>query len=197
VKSDILITGVGGQGILLTSMILGRAAIKAGMRVRSSETHGMAQRGGSVVSHVRIGDVYSPLIPMGGADFMIAFEPLEAIRNADFLKDGGTIVMNMHAIKPTGSKKKIGSYPPVEDTLMALLEFSNTIPIEAAELAEEAGNPLTLNIVLLGAATALEGFPISERGMREMIKGSVPKKALKANIMAFGLGLGEVREHYL
>jgi indolepyruvate ferredoxin oxidoreductase beta subunit len=144
-----------------------------------------------------MGDVHSPLIPKGGADFLIAFEPLEAIRNADFLKDGCYAVVNTHPIRPTGSKKKIGPYPPVEDILMALMEFSQTIPIEATDLAKEAGNPLTLNIVLLGAVSALEGFPINTKDMLKMIKGSVPKKALDANIKAFELGLNEVREHYL
>lgn len=196
-KTDILITGVGGQGILLTSMAIGRAATKAGMTVRSSETHGMAQRGGGVVSHVRIGDVYSPLIPKNSADFMIAFEPLEAVRNVGYLKDGCDVVLNTSAVKPTGSKKKIGAYPPVEDMLMALMEFSNTIPLEANELAKEAGNPLTLNIVLLGAVSALDGFPINTEDMLKMIKESVPKKALDANMKAFELGLNEVKEHYL
>lgn len=196
-KTDVLITGVGGQGILLTSMVIGRAATKAGMTVRSSETHGMAQRGGGVVSHVRMGDVHSPLIPKGGADFLIAFEPLEAIRNADFIKDGCYAVVNTHPIRPTGSKKKIGHYPPIEDILMALMEFSQTIPIEATELAKEAGNPLTLNVVLLGAVTALKGFPINEEDMVKMIKGSVPPKALEANMNAFELGAKEVKDHYL
>jgi indolepyruvate ferredoxin oxidoreductase beta subunit len=196
-KTDILITGVGGQGILLASTVIGRTAIKAGLSVRSTETHGMAQRGGSVVSHLRIGNVYSPMIPKGSADFLIAFEPLEAVRNADYLKDGCWAVVNTETINPTGEKKKIGNYPPVEDILMALMEFANIIPIDATNLAREAGSPLTLNMVLLGAVAALEGFPLETGDLKGMVKVLVPPKTVETNIKAFESGMREVKDYYL
>jgi indolepyruvate ferredoxin oxidoreductase beta subunit len=196
-KTDILITGVGGQGILLTSTVLGRAAIKAGLKVRSTETHGMAQRGGGVVSHLRIGDVFSPMIPKGEADFLIAFEPLEAIRNADYLREGCHAVVNTEPIIPAGSKKKIGPYPPVEEIIIKLFEFSQVIPIDATKLAREAGSPLTLNIVLLGAVAALEDFPLGEEALLDTIKSSVPPKSLDTNMKAFELGMREVKEYYI
>ncbi|NOZ77334.1 MAG: indolepyruvate oxidoreductase subunit beta [Euryarchaeota archaeon] len=195
-RTDILISGVGGQGILLTTHLIGTAAISMGLKVMGAETHGMAQRGGSVVSHVRIGDVHGPLIPKKGADFLIAFEPLEAARQAEFLKDGGRCIMNTEPVPPVGAKKDIGPYPNVEDMVMALMEFAEVYPIDASALARKAGSPLTLNVVLLGAASACEGFPVDMETLQETISSSVPPKTVDMNLKAFRLGREEIEEYF-
>ncbi len=166
-RTDIMISGVGGQGILLTTHLIGTAAIAQGMKVLGAETHGMAQRGGSVVSHLRIGEVHGPLIPKGSADFLISFEPLEAARTYPFLKDGCRCVVNAAPVPPVGAKKDVGTYPDVGEMLAALMEFAEVYPIDATELAKKAGSPLTLNVVLLGAASACEGFPVDEAALKE------------------------------
>jgi indolepyruvate ferredoxin oxidoreductase beta subunit len=137
------------------------------------------------------------MIPKGEADFLIAFEPLEAIRNADHLREGCHAVVNTEPIIPAGSKKKIGPYPPVEEIIIKLFEFSQVIPIDATKLAREAGSPLTLNIVLLGAVAALEDFPLGEEALLDTIKSSVPPKSLDTNMKAFELGMREVKEYYI
>lgn len=187
-KNNFLISGVGGQGILLFSDILGKAAIKEGLNVRGSETHGMAQRGGSVVSHIRIGNVFSPLIPKGGADFLVAMEPVEALRYVEYLKKDSTSIVNTSTIIPMNVVSKIGRYPRVEDILTELEKFTQVIPVDALELAKEAGSALATNVVLLGALTALEDFPFREKIIMESIKESVPPKTIEINLKALELG---------
>ena len=121
-KIDILIAGVGGQGILTASNVLGVAAIEEGFRIRGSETHGMAQRGGRVVSHVRSGDVHSPLIPKGECDFLLGFEPLEALRSIDFLGKRSTSILNTSPIMPI--QKGIIEYPSLENIINKNLKLA-------------------------------------------------------------------------
>ncbi|RLG57034.1 MAG: indolepyruvate ferredoxin oxidoreductase subunit beta [Candidatus Hydrothermarchaeota archaeon] len=186
-KLSIIITGVGGQGILLASNVLGKAAIYEGYNVIGSETHGMAQRGGSVVSHVRIGNVFSPLIPKGKADYMLAFEPLEALRNAEFLNEKSIAIVNTYPIIPTTLRGEVWKYPKVEKILTELKKFSEVMAINASELARKAGSIKTLNVVMLGAL-ASTNFPLSEENLKRAIREIVPPKTIEINMKAFELG---------
>ena len=148
-----ILAGVGGQGTVLASKLLAQAAMAKGQSVRTAETIGMAQRGGCVVSHVRIGDnMHSPMIPLHGADLIIGFEPAEAVRCLPFLKNGGTVVVNSSAIRPVTSSLGNSSYH-ASDMLSFLQEnVSSLIIIDGAKICEECGSPKVLNVALLGAA---------------------------------------------
>ncbi|MBO5907124.1 MAG: indolepyruvate oxidoreductase subunit beta [Clostridia bacterium] len=182
---NIMIVGVGGQGTLLTSRIIGRAAMKRGYDVKISEVHGMAQRGGSVVTFVRFGDkVYEPVVEEGEADVIIAFERLEALRYAHFLKKDGTIVVNDHRIDPmtvvTGAMK----YP--EGIIETLSENTNLVVIEGLKAALELGNSKVLNSVVLGAAAKKIGFELDT--WLSVISETVPSKTIEINHKAFMVG---------
>lgn len=181
-KCDVIIVGVGGQGILLTSNIISDAALAAGFDVKKSETHGMAQRGGSVVTHVRIGDkVNSILIPKGEADILIASEPVEALRYIDYLGPNGKAIVNSIPIKVPG-------YPDIKQ-VMDELKKNNAVVFDALDLAKKAGHPLTQNTVLVGAASKY--LPLKEEILRNSIKSNVSKK-LEENLKAFDLGRKQI-----
>jgi indolepyruvate ferredoxin oxidoreductase beta subunit len=190
-KTDILIAGVGGQGILLTTNVIGQAAVRKNYKVIGTETHGMAQRGGSVVSHVRIGDVYSPLIPKGHADFLISLEPAEALRNISYLRENGFSIINIVPFIPRISSAK---YPKIEEILENLLELSQAILIDAIKIAEKAGSRLAANIAILGATSAVREFPLNDKLLKEVILESVPPKTVDINLRAFDLGREEALE---
>jgi indolepyruvate ferredoxin oxidoreductase beta subunit len=181
-RYNMLIVGVGGQGILLVSDILSKAALKQDLYVKKSETHGMAQRGGSVMTHVRFSDreVCSPLIPKGSADMILAFEPLEALRYLDYLGEDFKLIVNKNQVA-----SNVRDYPPIEEILEILEKQENTILVDAKKLSLEAGHPLTQNIIMLGVAS--RHIPLKEGILRETIKKTV-KKALKENLKAFDLG---------
>ena len=151
---NIMIVGVGGQGTLLTSRILGGLAIEAGFDVKISEVHGMAQRGGSVVSHVRIGgDVYSPLVPQGQADVLIAFEAAEAVRNIAYLKQGGTVIVNKKVVQPVTASLSGKAFD--ENEMISYLQkvAGNVVAVDTDEACRELGSSKVVNMVLLGAAS--------------------------------------------
>ncbi len=179
-RYNILIVGVGGQGILLISDIVSKAALKQGLYVKKSETHGMAQREGSVITHVRIsdGEVFSPLIPRGSADMILAFEPLEALRYLDYLRKDSVFIVNKNPVN-------VKNYPPLEDVLRAVEKQKNSVLVDAKKLAMEAGHPLTQNIVMLGAGSRY--MPIDSGILRKTIKSGV-KRAVEENLKAFELG---------
>ena len=177
-KCDVIIVGVGGQGILLTSNVISDAALASGFDVKKSETHGMAQRGGSVVTHVRIGDkVNSILIPKGEADILIASEPVEALRYMDYLGPKGIAIVNSTPIK-------VPSYPDMSQ-VYAELNKQGALVFDALAVAKKAGHPLTQNTVLIGAASKY--LPMKEDMIIEAIKENVSKK-LEENLRAFELG---------
>ena len=186
-RVSILITGVGGQGILLASNVIGKAAIYENKKVIGVETHGMAQRGGSVTSHVRIGEVYSPIIPRGEADFMLAFEPLEALRNSEFLGEHSIAIVNTAPIIPIALKGEVWNYPKVEFIIEKLKSLSEVVAVNASELAKQAGNIKTLNVVMLGILSA-KNFPLKEESLKRAISKVVPAKTIEMNIKAFELG---------
>ena len=183
---NVLIAAVGGQGALLAARVLGCHALGQGLDVKVSEIHGMSQRGGSVVTHVRFGrEVFSPVIEKGTADTILAFELLEALRYADYLRPGGTIVVNLQQIAPLPVLIGAASYPANIDAEFAALA-AETIKVNARELAERAGNEKAVNTVLLGVyAGQRKDDRASWQGALE---ASVPQKHLKTNLAAFDLG---------
>ncbi|MGA1874800.1 MAG: indolepyruvate oxidoreductase subunit beta [bacterium] len=191
-KRDILIVGVGGQGIILASEILSDAGMEAGFEVKKSEVHGMSQRGGSVSTHIRFGPrVFSPLIRQGEADFLLAFEMLEALRWVHFLCPEGIIIVNKLKINPTTVSSGFMEYPP---DIERLLDRSGhkVQCVEGLKLAEQAGSPKAMNNVLLGAiSNYLPEIP--EELWLRTIGSRVPPKTRKVNEQAFSLGRHEGR----
>lgn len=191
-KLDLLITGVGGQGAILASDIIGKAAVTAGMPIRAAETHGMAQRGGSVVNHIRVGNDYGSMIPKKGADLLLALEPMEAVRYLDFLKDGGIIIMNTQPIIPVTVTSGLTKYPEVSDILDFLSEKYIVKAFNADDLAYEAGNRLAMNVVMVGAVSGY--LPIPKEILLESVKALVPQKTIEVNLRAFEAGRQKVEE---
>ena len=186
---NIQLAGVGGQGVLLISNIIGAACVKHGLDVLSSEVHGMAQRGGVVLSTVRIGEVYSPMIADGEADVLLAFEPVEAARATEVVSKRTEVVVNTRPIVPFTVGVWGQKYPPVEEVLKALQAMAKkVVAIDAEELAKEAGNKVTTNIVMLGALMGRDIVPIPQEIVRETVSLKVPKKFLDLNLKAFDLG---------
>lgn len=182
---SIMIVGVGGQGTLLASRILGNTVINEGYDVKVSEVHGMSQRGGSVVTYVKFGEkVFSPIIDRGEADIILAFEQLEAYRAMPFLKKGGTMIANNQKINPmpviTGAKE----YP--SDILEKISKNVNLVSVDALSLAKQAGNVKAVNVVLIGVMA--KSTDIAYEKWVETIKTTVPEKFLDVNLKAFELG---------
>lgn len=182
---NIMIVGVGGQGTLLTSRIIGKAAADAGLDVKISEVHGMAQRGGSVVTFVRFGDkVYEPVVEEGQADVIIAFEKLEAARYAHFLKKDGVIILNDCRIDPMTVVIGQSKYP--ENIIESLKTEHEVYAVDALALALSLGNSKVLNSVVLGFAADFIGFD-KELWLRT-VESTVPPKTVQINKAAFDLG---------
>ena len=187
IMTNILIVGVGGQGTLLSSRILGNLFLNEGFDVKVSEVHGMSQRGGSVVTYVRYGDqVNSPLVAKGEAVIILAFEQLEALRWAEYLKPNGRMIMNTQQIDPMPVINGTAEYP--KEIYNKLLESSvNVTQIDALAKATEAGSSKAVNVVLLGVLAKQSEIP-KEKWL-EVIKNTVPPKFLDINIKAFELGM--------
>jgi indolepyruvate ferredoxin oxidoreductase beta subunit len=188
-KTDIFITGVGGQGSLSASRFLGEAAVKAGLKVLVGEIHGMAQRGGIVESTVRIGDVYGPIISDGQADVLLGFEPIETLRAMAKASPKTLIITNTHPIVPATVSMKDDKYPEAEEVLGRIRAISpKVIALDATETAGQAGNTQALNAVLLGVLAGTGVLPFETDLLREVLMGGVPKKALDVNEKAFAMG---------
>jgi len=187
---NVLITGVGGQGVILMSELLGNAAVKEGLKVRGSEVLGMAVRGGPVISMIRLGDeVYGPLIPMGKGDVLVGMEPSEALRNITYLSKSSSVIVDINKVVPTTVLIGKSNYPSLEEILEKLREVAGrVITLDAAQIAEEAGSPLTANIVLLGALFGTGQVPIKVETIKEQIRARFPAKVAPVNIKAFDLG---------
>ena len=182
---NIMIVGVGGQGTLLASRILGRVAIKEGYDVKVSEVHGMSQRGGSVVTYVKYGDeVYSPIIGKGEADIVLAFEILEAYRALPYLRKGGKMIANTQKINPMPVITGAMEYPA--DIEKKLAEKINLQAVDALSLAEQAGTIKAVNVVLIGLLA--KSTSIDKSVWLEAIKETVPEKFVNLNLKAFELG---------
>ncbi|AKB75802.1 Indolepyruvate oxidoreductase subunit IorB [Methanosarcina lacustris Z-7289] len=191
-KLDLLITGVGGQGAILASDIIGKAAVVSGLPIRAAETHGMAQRGGSVVNHIRLGTDLGSMIPKKGADVLLALEPMEAVRYLDFLKDGGVIIVNTQPIIPVTVTSGLAKYPDVQEILDVLSEKYIVKAFNADELASEAGSRLAMNVAMVGAVSGY--LPIPKEILIESVKALVPQKTIEINVRAFEMGRRKVEE---
>ena len=185
---NVSLVGVGGQGILLTSDVLAKTATLAGCDVKKSEIHGMAQRGGSVISQVRFGDkVYSPIIPDGWSDLLVSFDRLETLRWRHLLAAGGKVLMSAVSVTPITVSS--GQQPDVEDLEGRLkTEYPDLIQIDAMRLAGEVGNSRTMNMVIAGPLSTLT--PFSVELWREAMRQRIPAKLLEINLKAFDLGRG-------
>ena len=188
-NKDILICGVGGQGTVLASRIIAAAAMEEGSPVHSAETIGMAQRGGSVTSHVRVGDeAYSPMIPFGAADMILAFEPGEAVRNLRYLRKGGVAVVNTAVTKPVTESLKDTGYDGREMTEY-LKGKCTCIFVDAEEVCKPFGSTKFFNIIMLGVAAGSGHLGLSRETLLKQIGQYVPAKFLDANIRAFSAGI--------
>ncbi len=184
---DVLIVGIGGQGTILASNVLGDACVIEGRHVRGAETHGMSQRGGSVETHIRIDGKFGSLIAPVTADLLIAFDVLEAVRYRHFLKPDGVMIVNREIVVPTSvfsGKQHVPTIDEVEAELKA--GSAKVILVDATSIATQAVNPLAANIVLLGAAS--HKLPLAAESLSEAVRRNVPPKTVQINEKAFDLG---------
>lgn len=184
-KNDVILAGVGGQGLLTIAAVIGEAALKSGLFIKQAEVHGMAQRGGVVQSHVRLSDkpIYSDLISEGSADLILATEPLEALRYLEYLKAEGMVVTNSVPFK------NVPSYPQDDEITRRIEALPHHLLIDAVAIAKEAGSILCANMVMLGAGSSFIGVP--EAALREAIAqvfSSKGEKIVQTNLKGFDLG---------
>ncbi|MCJ7762042.1 indolepyruvate oxidoreductase subunit beta [Candidatus Bathyarchaeota archaeon] len=192
---NIFLCGVGGQGLVLMTTVIGNACAKSGKKVVTGEMYGLSQRSGAVSVHLRIGeDAFSPLISYGDADVLVALEAIEALRYIEYLKKDGVVLMNKRIMHPPIETSKIitakgTKYITVENIVSKLENWTpNIAVIDALKLARESGNVNTENTVFLGCLSALEVFPVEENYIRESISEAVPQKTIEQNLKAFDLG---------
>ena len=190
-KYGIQLVGVGGQGVLLASTVLGSAAVSEDMDAAMSEVHGMAQRGGSVQCTVRIGqDVLRPLLSQGEANVLLGFEPAETCRNLVYANKDTYVITNTVPVVPVTVSSGLEEYPAVDDIIKAVKSsgVAKLIALDAASMAKEAGNAIAANSVLIGAMSAVPGFPLSKEKMLSILLERVPAKAKDVNQKAFEMG---------
>ena len=192
---NIFICGVGGQGLVLLTTVIGNACAKSGVKVITGEMYGLSQRSGAVSVHLRIGeDAFSPLIPYGEADILLSLEAIETLRYLEYLKKDGVILMNKRVMHPPIETSKIvtekgSKYITLEDIVAKLKSWTQNIAVvDALKLAKESGNMRTENTVFLGCLSTLEAFKVDERAIRESISEAVPKKTIEQNLKGFDLG---------
>jgi indolepyruvate ferredoxin oxidoreductase beta subunit len=194
-KTSIVLTGVGGQGIITAANILGKAALKAKLTVFVSETHGMAQRGGSVNCTVRIGDVTGPLIPAGTADAIISTEPIEALRYIEYSNKNTMIIIDSTPVIPFTVSVGSENYPDIKIILNELGKYGKLYHFNAVKIAKDAGALVTKNIVMLGALNASEVLPFESEVLLETILENVPKKYKEINKKAYEGGYKAIKTY--
>ena len=197
---NLIACGVGGQGVVLMCNVVGEACALSGRQAISGEMHGLSQRSGSVFIHQRIGEkAISPLLPYGEADVILALEPMEALRYLFYLKPGGLVITNSRLIHPPNEtedlvRKKRERYIRYEEVMDAIRSSgARLVEIDALDLALEAGNALTVNVVMVGALSAAPDFPVKKEKVLEAVVSTVPKKAVEVNRQAFEKGFGACR----
>ena len=184
--TNVLLTGVGGQGVVLASFVLSHVAISEGYDVKQSEVHGMSQRGGSVTSHFRFGDkVWSPLVSPGTADILMAFEALEGLRYVNWLRPGGVLIYNAQRINPSPVSAGLATYPDDIDGLIREA-WPNTQCVDANAIASKAGTVKAANVAMLGAISP--ALPFAIETWEAVIRKAVPPKTVDVNLQAFRLG---------
>lgn len=192
---NVFICGVGGQGLVLLTTVIGNACAKSGVKIVTGEMYGLSQRSGAVSVHLRIGeDMFSPLIPYGEADILLSLEAIETLRYLEYLKKDGIVLMNKRVMHPPIETSKIitkqlSNYVTLDEVVSKLKGWTQNVAIvDALTLAKESGNVRTENTVFLGCLSALENFPVAESAIRESISEAVPKKTVEQNLKAFELG---------
>jgi indolepyruvate ferredoxin oxidoreductase beta subunit len=190
VKYTVQIVGVGGQGVLLASMVLGTAAMRSGYKVAMSEVHGMAQRGGSVISTLRFGDdIISPLESAGGADLIIGFEPVETCRNIQLGNKDTFVLMNLDPVYPSMVAAGFEEYPDIQELVESVRSLTeNLMTLDATKTAISAGKAVAANAVMIGAAAAVKAFPLKKELLKEVMLEVVPEKSKDLNSKAFEMG---------
>jgi len=184
-----ILAGVGGQGTVLASKLMAQCAMNKGLKVRTAETIGMAQRGGCVVSHVRMGEeIHSPLIPLRSADVLIGFEPAEAVRSLSYLKEAGTVVVSQRAIKPVTDSLSNTNYEGDEMLKYLSSHGLRLIVVDTDAILAECGTSKVLNIALLGAAVAAGDLGISLEEMEKALHQKLPQKLIDMNLKALRAG---------
>lgn len=187
--TNCILTGVGGQGTVLASKLIAQAAMNKGKNVRTAETIGMSQRGGSVTSHVRVGDqINSPMIPKQSADLIIGFEPAEAVRCLPYLKKDGIVIVSQKAIKPVTASLSGSSYNGIEMIDFLKNTVANLIVVDGDKICAECGSSRVLNVVLLGAAAQSGALGLNLDELERAIKERVKEKFIDMNIKALAAG---------
>ena len=196
--TNLVIVGVGGQGIILLTRILGEAVLNSDLSVMESEIHGMAQRGGQVMSTIRIGDAHSPMIGKGEAHIILGMEPVETYRHLDLVSRDTTVVTSTNPIYPFTVTSGDEEYPDLEELLSNLSAYpKKLIKLDVEKITLDSGLPnIVSNMIMLGAILgACEDFPISSEKLKETIKQNVPSKYTDENIKAFELGITEAKKY--
>lgn len=189
INKNCLLCGVGGQGVVLASKLIAYAAMDKGLDVRTTETIGMAQRGGSVVSHVRMGkNIHSPLIPFESADVILAFEPAEAVRSLPYLREGGVVVVNRKAVKPVTATLSESSYDGAEMLQYLKDHVGNLFIVDGEELCQKAGSAKVLNVALLGVAAESGVLDVTLSDIEAELKKRVKPQFVDMNMKALSLG---------
>ena len=184
--------GIGGQGTIKASTIIGEAAMGKGLNVVMSEVHGMAQRGGTVITELKIGEVQSPLIKEGAADLLIAFEPAEALRSLNKVGRDSFVIVNSSPVIPFTVSLGISEYPELSSVFEELkTKIKNLLIIDAQKIAKKSGSIISENMVLLGAAAATPEFPIDKDLILQSMKENLPPKSIETNLKAFESGFAE------
>jgi indolepyruvate ferredoxin oxidoreductase beta subunit len=194
---NIIISGIGGQGVLTVARILGEAALYSGIKVRMSEVHGLSQRFGSLFAHVRMGDqVYGGLVPMGKGNMLLALEPAESLRYMHYMKKGGALVLNKNPIEPPQVSMGLFNYPnllKIKD--IATEKFGlRVIEVDAKKIAAEAGGELAQNSAMLGAALEIPGFPLTREAIVYAVRKVISSRYAHINIKAIDLGSEETKK---
>ena len=195
VNYSIYISGVGGQGIIKTSVIIGEAAMLEGYDVVMSEIHGMSQRGGSVSTELKIGNFESSIVEESKADLILAFEPIEVLRGLNKANEDTTLIFNTFPIVPSTLTQTGETYPEIDDIISNLKDnFESVYPLDATVLAKDAGSILSLNMVLLGACVANDSFPLSKETVETAMKHNLAPKFHEMNLKAIDNGYNAIRD---
>lgn len=193
-KVNIVLTGVGGQGVITAANILGKAAINANTNVYVSEIHGMAQRGGAVICTVRMGEVASPLVATGSADVIVSTEPIEALRNIRYANKTTKVVTDIHPVIPFTVAIGGEKYPDLEKVFNEIASYATLYKLDALAIAKKSGAAITKNIVMLGALAATDLLPFDTEILQKTILENVPEKFKEINKNAFNSGMDALKK---
>jgi len=194
-KTSIVLTGVGGQGVITAANILGKAAVKAGLNVFVSEIHGMAQRGGTVDCTVRIGKVTGALVANGTADVILSTEPIETLRYIKYSNKNTKIITDITPVIPFTVSTGMEEYPDLEKIFEELKKYGELYKVDAVKIAKESGSVLTKNTVMLGALAGINVLPFKAETLLETILENIPEKYKEINKKAFQGGLNAIKKH--